>query len=427
MNDLTISIEKNGEMLRAGCIRGESSADACFEYAQDYLKSDDASPLSLSLPLQNEPFSSDATRNYFDGLLPEGFTRRAVSQNMHLDENDYVSILHALGKECIGAVCAMEEGETVDASYEPVSEDELKALAQEGALKSADIVTRSHLSLAGATGKAGLYLNPEDNKWYMPHGTAPSTHIVKQSHIRFDNIVANEQISLMTASKCGIAVPDSFIVNTGAGGEREVLFATKRYDRVMNERTRSADNIKMPFRLHQEDFAQAMGIPASEKYERPGEDHLKRMFDILRRYSADPVNDQIKLWDMIIFNFFIGNTDAHIKNFSLLYSIDLKTVRLAPAYDIVSTTVYSSSTRDMAFAISGVYDLDSLTADAFESAATQAGLGAKMAMRRFEMIRKNFKSALFESAQQLKKEGFTNAVQLAGRILDSGGYADMPL
>lgn len=427
MNDLNISIEKNGEMLKAGNIRGESSADACFVYSEDYLKREDAMPLSISLPLQRDPFTSDETRNYFDGLLPEGFTRRAVSQNMHIDENDYVSILHALGKECIGAVCALEEGESVEASYEPLSDEELRAIAEEGALKSADIVTRSHLSLAGATGKAGLYLNPYDKKWYMPHGTAPSTHIVKQSHIRFDSIVANEQISLLTASKCGISTPESFIINTGSGGDREVLFATKRYDRAAGKVSRYADNIKMPVRLHQEDLAQAMGIPASKKYEEPGEDHMKRMFDILRRYSADPVTDQIKLWDMIVFNYFIGNTDAHIKNFSLLYSADLRTVRLAPAYDIVSTTVYSSGTRDMAFAVSGIWSLDSIDAQAFEHAAAEAGLGAKMAMRRFEMIRKRFRPALTESAEQLENEGYANARHLAERILESGGYADMPL
>ena len=45
-----------------------------------------------------------------------------------------------------------------------------------------------------------------------------------------------------------------------------------------------------------------------------------------------------------MFNYLIGNTDNHIKNLSLLYSEDLKSIRLAPAYDIVSTVIYKSST-----------------------------------------------------------------------------------
>ena len=62
----------------------------------------------------------------------------------------------------------------------------MKALAAEGAQKSAEIVTRSHLSLTGASGKVGLYYDTAGNQWYLPQGTAPSTHIVKQSHVRLE-------------------------------------------------------------------------------------------------------------------------------------------------------------------------------------------------------------------------------------------------
>ena len=71
---------------------------------------------------------------------------------------------------------------------------------------------RSHLSLTGASGKVGLYYDAAGKQWYLPKGTAPSTHIVKQSHIRLSGIVANEQLSLRTAYYCGIEIPDSFII-----------------------------------------------------------------------------------------------------------------------------------------------------------------------------------------------------------------------
>ena len=63
----------------------------------------------------------------------------------------------------------------------------------------------------------------------MPIGEAPSTHIVKQSHVRLKKIVSNEQLCLMTAKNLGIDVPESFIVTTNSDDET-VLFATKRYD-----------------------------------------------------------------------------------------------------------------------------------------------------------------------------------------------------
>ena len=67
-----------------------------------------------------------------------------------------------------------------------VTEHQVKALAAEGAQKSVEIVTKSHLSLTGASGKVGLYYHEAGSRWYLPEGTAPSTHIVKQSHVRLE-------------------------------------------------------------------------------------------------------------------------------------------------------------------------------------------------------------------------------------------------
>ena len=214
MEPLIVSIERNGEMVQAGTISGTGVSDARFQYSAGYLRSPGAFRLSISLPLQEQPFSPVQTANYFEGLLPEGFTRRSVAQWMRVDEGDYLSILHGLGRECLGAVSITEPGEEIQASYERVTEEQVRQLASEGALKSAELVTKSHLSLTGASGKVGLYYDEPKNAWYLPRGTAPSTHIVKQSHVRLDGIVTNEQLSMMTAAKCGIDVPESFIYNT---------------------------------------------------------------------------------------------------------------------------------------------------------------------------------------------------------------------
>ena len=150
---------------------------------------------------------------------------------------------------------------------------------------------------------------------------------------------------------------------------------------------------------------------------------MKAMFDLLRQYSADPIADQIRLWDIIVFDYLIGNADAHIKNFSLLYGADLKRVRLAPAYDIVSTTVYEQSTRDMDFRIGGVQTIDDITVDSFRTAAREAGIGERMAMRRFEIMCERFVPALRQSALELASDGYPNAIEMEKRILSSGGIA----
>ena len=121
MKELIVHIERDGIMIPVGRIRGEDPSTAQFRYNTDYL-SLSYPPISISLPLQEQPFSPAQTKNFFEGLLPEGFTRRSVAQWMHVDENEYLSILHGLGRECLGALCITEEDEEVTASYEPITE-----------------------------------------------------------------------------------------------------------------------------------------------------------------------------------------------------------------------------------------------------------------------------------------------------------------
>ena len=112
MIDLAVSIEIEGNQVRVGKISGRGTSDACFQYDSAYLNDQGSRPVSLSLPLQAEPFEPGITRNYFEGLLPEGFTRQSVAQWMHVDAADYLSILASLGRECIGAV-RITDNETV--------------------------------------------------------------------------------------------------------------------------------------------------------------------------------------------------------------------------------------------------------------------------------------------------------------------------
>ena len=420
-----ISIEKNGRMVPVGSIDGGDYRTAQFSYMDEYLDEANAVPVSISLPLQRERFSAGQTRQFFEGLLPEGFTRRSVAQWLHLDENDYLSILYQLGRECLGAVRVLKEGETQAASYEMITKQQVKALAAEGAQKSAEIVSKSHLSLTGASGKVGLYYDTAGNQWYLPQGTAPSTHIVKQSHVRLEGIVTNEQLSMMTAAKCGIEVPESFIIDLGSGEDNEVLYATRRYDRTFEGAADTISGLLVPLRLHQEDFSQALGISSANKYEKEHTGYMRRMFELLRQFSSNPIVDQGKLWDIIVFCYLLGNTDAHVKNFSLLYGRDLRSIRLAPAYDLVSTTVYESSTREMSFYIGNALLIDEITETSFREAATEIHIGERFASRRYNYICNHFREALRETAAELQEAGFSKAKAIEEKILHTGGYAKL--
>ncbi len=409
-------IQINGEEVLAGTITGKSNNDAIFEYDEDYISKYPA--ISISLPTDQKSFSVNQTRNFFEGLLPEGFTKRSVARNIKVDEDNYLAILSVLGKECIGAIRIISEEENIKSSYKEISLEEMKALAEEGATESSKIVTEAHLSLTGATGKVGLYFH--NNKWYLPKGLNPSTHIVKQSHVRLDDIVINERLCMMTAKKLGIETPENFIIDTGNKTDDRILYATKRYDREIDEK----DKRKMPIpkRLHQEDFAQALGIGALDKYELENKNYIERIFKLISQNFKNPIDAQKDLWKRIVFNYLIGNTDGHIKNISLMYSKDLKAVSLAPAYDIVSTDVYDEYTM-MAFSIGGEKDITKIKRRSFEQAAKDATIGVGNAIDMLDEMCEAFPKALRGSAKELKSDGFNNAEKICRKILNKKRYS----
>lgn len=413
----TVMIELAGESVKVGQI-----SEAGFAYDPTYLSRSNVKPISVSLPLQEAPFSPQRTKNFFDGLLPEGFTRRTVAQWMHVSEDDYLSILAGLGRECLGAIRIVDESDTAPAQYQKLTLAQVQALAAEGTPQSAKLVTESHLSLTGASGKVGLYYDAVNDAWYQPFGTAPSTHIVKQSHLRLNGIVVNELLCLHTAKKCGIDVPDCFILDAGGTADENILFATARYDREMIADAQKINGLSCPRQLHQEDFAQALGIPAAEKYEPESGSYLKDMFTLLKAQSANPLEDQLKLWDLTVFNYLIGNTDNHLKNASLLYDSTLSTLRLAPAYDVVSTTIYSGSTRRLSMHFGDATTLDAVSEDSFRKAAHEVGIGEKLAMKRLSAMVEKFEAMLNATAEELIAQGFSNAAQLRDQILSTGGY-----
>ena len=104
MRKLVVLVEINGESKYVGEIAENDAGEFCFSYAEEYLSDSGSRPISISLPLEEKTFNAVRTRNFFEGLLPEGFTRQCVAEWMHTDPKDFLSILSGLGRECLGAV-----------------------------------------------------------------------------------------------------------------------------------------------------------------------------------------------------------------------------------------------------------------------------------------------------------------------------------
>jgi serine/threonine-protein kinase HipA len=160
----------------------------------------------------------------------------------------------------------------------------------------------------------------------------------------------------------------------------------ERYDRAYQQ-VRGGEPVLE--RLHQEDFCQAQGIVSETKYQKEGGPSLKQCFSLMREVSSAPVIDLAQLLDAVIYNYLIGNNDAHGKNFSLLYheaGTENQEIRLAPLYDLVSTIYYPELSRNMAMKIGGEYSSDRVTPRDFERLTEEALLAKPIVKRRVQEL-----------------------------------------
>ncbi len=168
----------------------------------------------------------------------------------------------------------------------------------------------------------------------------------------------------------------------------------ERYDRIHRPAPGGEPVLE---RLHQEDFCQAHGIVSEHKYQKEGGPSLKQCFALLREVSSAPVIDLARLLDAVIYNYLVGNNDAHGKNFSLLYrgsGTENLVIRLSPLYDVVSTVYYPELSRDMAMRIGGEYSSEKVTAKNFEQLAEEAGLGKPLVRSRVAEVSERVIAAL---------------------------------
>jgi serine/threonine-protein kinase HipA len=351
-----------------------------FAYTESWLNRPGALPLSHSLPLLPKRFRNKECRGFFAGILPEEAKREIIARNLGISgRNDY-AMLERIGGECAGAVTFMPARQPPPEDnwdYRTLTPQELAAIIRE--LPTRPLLAGEagiRLSLAGAQDKVAVRI--EGNDITLPLGNAPSTHILKPAVARFEGVVYNEALCMKLATALGL--PAAPVEIRSVDGLDYLL--VERYDRF--HRLGFDDKPELE-RLHQEDFCQAQDIVPDRKYQKEGGPSLKDCFALLREVSSAPVVDLSRLLDALIYNWLVGNNDAHGKNFSLLYTgggtEDIET-RLAPLYDIVCTAYYPDLSREMAMKIGNQYSSEMVTPKDFEKLADEAGLAKPLVRRR---------------------------------------------
>ncbi len=348
----------------AGQLWLDDTSRFSFQYDYSYIENPGAIPLSLSLPLREEPYINDTARPFFSNLLPEGEVRSLVAKIKQISEHNDFKLLEAIGGECAGAVSIVPEytALSTESDYIALSEQEVEDIIDENAIRPVLILKDElRLSLAGAQNKIPVYI--DNGRFYLTFGIAPSSHILKTQSPYFGDTVQNEHFCMRLADVVQLTVPKSSIWK----GKNHIAYIVERYDRI-----KARDGIIE--RLHQEDLCQVLGCMPDQKY------------------SSQPILDKQALVKWVIFNYFIGNADAHGKNLSLIREID-GSIRLAPFYDLISTRVYPEISKKMSMKIGKETRFDWIMERHWQQMADQLDL-------KFIYLKKLFK----EMAETLEKD-----------------------
>ncbi|MFW2440423.1 MAG: type II toxin-antitoxin system HipA family toxin [Arenicellales bacterium] len=359
---------------KVGKLELDDSRRFVFTYNKSWRQHDSAIPLSIGLPLQEELYRDDRARPFFSNLLPESEIRQIIARKLGLSVNNDFALLQAIGGECAGAVSLLPEETkpTGEQSYRTLTDERLNEIIEE--LPKRPLLAGEEgirLSLAGAQNKLPvLYHN---NRISLPVGEAASSHILKPPMARYQHTVENEAFCMQLAQDIGLTVPTIEKLH-----KKENLYLVERYDRVYAKDSQLE-------RVHQEDFCQALGVAPDQKYEKEGGPGLQQCFTLVREKSVLPTKDVSRLLDWVIFNYLIGNADAHAKNISLL--LTQQGPHLAPFYDLMCTQIYEGLTNKLAMKIGGKDDPDWIIARYWQALADDIEINFKLVKNRLLYIR----------------------------------------
>jgi serine/threonine-protein kinase HipA len=370
----------------------QEGGELAFRYAPGYLNVPAPLPLSRHLPLGSEEFSDAATRAFFANLLPEGGMREQVARALGLSPGNVFGLLEALGGDCAGAVSVVRPGELPkrQSSYKRLGSVELEARLAE--LPAHPLLAGEEgvrLSLAGAQNKLPIYFDGHD--FHLPQGSAPSSHILKTAIPHLEDTVLNEVFCMNLAARLALNVPEATVIRSGNAR----VYMVARYDR---QRTEDGGLL----RLHQEDFCQALGIPPELKYEKEGGPGFAGCFELVREWSSEPLADVAALLRWALFNFLIGNADAHGKNLAFLYAAG--SVRLTPFYDLLSTAVYERRVDNkFAMKMGSQKDPRYLSGHNLERFATEIKVGLRVVKAQLRELSDRMKAEVPPLAEEYRR------------------------
>lgn len=203
----------------------------------------------------------------------------------------------------------------------PYAEDQLEKLAEE--------VIKSQTSVTGVQPKLSLHITSGDDRSGVKRFTIVGLwggYILKPPTPKYPQLPEVEDLTMHLASIAKINVVSHSLIRLQSGN---LAYITKRIDRVKKEK------------LHMEDMCQLTERLTEDKYYGSYEQIAKA----IQKYSVNPGLDIVNYFELVLFSFLTGNSDMHLKNFSLIKQPGLGMI-FSPAYDLVATTLVNPADQE---------------------------------------------------------------------------------
>lgn len=390
-----------------GRFRKAANGAIDFRYDESWLTWEHGFPVSLSMPLREDLYVGDPVVSVFDNLLPDNLDiRDKLAARTRANGSDTFSLLSAVGRDCVGAIQLLPEGEEpgpaglIDGNT--VDNDEIARILANLATSPLGVGEHEEfrISLAGAQEKTALLFWQDE--WHIPHGATATTHILKPEIGRRDDgvdlslSVENEHLCMRLIAMLGLPVAKTSMEKFG---DKKVL-VVERFDRLWTKDGRL-------LRLPQEDCCQALSFPPARKYESDGGPGLPDLLTLFMS-SDEPMRDSKMIMKAAIVFWLLAATDGHAKNFSLFLHPH-GGFSLTPFYDVLSIQpnfdAHQLRQRDMKMSMevgkNRHYVVREIMPRHFVETAALCGMGESVVKEIFEELLEGGEAAISQVANEL--------------------------
>jgi len=411
------------EGLLAGRVHANKNGRLSLTYEEAWRASPQGYSLSVSMPLTDVTYPQKSVSPYLWNLLPENpNVLQRWAQQYHVSAGNPFKLLTHVGADVPGAAQFMPperlaeiraeqhptiEWITVDQLRERLRQlrDDISAVRRPG-----DI---GKMSLPGAQAKTAFYRDPQTGRWGVPGGRTPTTHIIKPCIPGFDGLVENEHLCQDIAARLGMPAARSSILMLD-----QPYIVVERYDRLP-----PAPGTEFPRRIHQEDVCQALGLMPTRKYQEDGGPGISQITTLIRRVSADPEADVERFLKANMFNWLIGGTDGHAKNYSFLIDAG-DAIRLAPLYDLSSQLPYPDLiTQRVSMKIGDQYDMERVSLTDWQNLARSCALNEERVINVLTQMARALPDVVAAAHTQARRDRLSEKVigPLAEQLVANAG------